>query len=81
MKKTESIRGRLFRRGGIVAGLAALAGLAVVGQLPPRPLTPPAASQHTSGPRPTIVLVHGAWANGSSWNGVVRRLQADGYSG
>jgi pimeloyl-ACP methyl ester carboxylesterase len=40
----------------------------------------PAASQHTSGPRPTIVLVHGAWANGSSWNGVVRRLQADGYT-
>jgi pimeloyl-ACP methyl ester carboxylesterase len=26
------------------------------------------------------VLVHGAWANGSSWNGVVRRLQADGYT-
>jgi pimeloyl-ACP methyl ester carboxylesterase len=26
------------------------------------------------------VLVHGAWANGASWNGVVRRLQADGYT-
>jgi len=26
------------------------------------------------------VLVHGAWANGSSWNGVVQRLQADGYT-
>jgi pimeloyl-ACP methyl ester carboxylesterase len=26
------------------------------------------------------VLVHGAWANGSSWSGVVQRLQADGYT-
>lgn len=30
--------------------------------------------------KPTIVLVHGAWADGSSWNGVTYRLQADGYS-
>jgi pimeloyl-ACP methyl ester carboxylesterase len=29
--------------------------------------------------RPNIVLVHGAWADGSSWSGVVKRLQADGY--
>jgi pimeloyl-ACP methyl ester carboxylesterase len=27
----------------------------------------------------TIVLEHGAWADGSSWNGVVSRLQKDGY--
>ena len=30
--------------------------------------------------QPTIVLVHGAWANGSSWNGVIRRLQREGYN-
>ena len=29
--------------------------------------------------RPNIVLVHGAWADGSSWSAVVERLQADGY--
>ena len=29
--------------------------------------------------KPNIVLVHGAWADGSSWDGVIRRLQADGY--
>ena len=29
--------------------------------------------------RPDIVLVHGAWAEGSSWDGVIERLQADGY--
>ena len=30
--------------------------------------------------RPNIVLVHGAWADGSCWNGVIERLQADGYT-
>ena len=29
--------------------------------------------------RPNIVLVHGAWAEGSCWSGVIQRLQADGY--
>jgi pimeloyl-ACP methyl ester carboxylesterase len=41
----------------------------------------PLASAHTSraAPRPTVVLVHGAFADASSWNGVVERLQRDGY--
>lgn len=29
--------------------------------------------------RPTIVLVHGAWADGSSWSGEISRLQQRGY--
>lgn len=29
---------------------------------------------------PNLVLVHGAWADGSSWSAVIERLQADGYS-
>ena len=29
--------------------------------------------------KPNIVLVHGAWADGSCWGDVVRLLQADGY--
>jgi pimeloyl-ACP methyl ester carboxylesterase len=29
--------------------------------------------------RPNIVLVHGAWADGSCWSGVVERLQAQGF--
>src|SRR5258707_11917385 len=29
--------------------------------------------------KPTIVLVHGAWADSSSWNGVIERLQREGY--
>ena len=30
--------------------------------------------------QPNIVLVHGAWADGSCWSPVIERLQADGYT-
>jgi pimeloyl-ACP methyl ester carboxylesterase len=30
--------------------------------------------------KPTIVLVHGAFADASSWNGVIERLQQQGYT-
>jgi pimeloyl-ACP methyl ester carboxylesterase len=29
--------------------------------------------------QPNIVLVHGAWADGSCWSAVIKRLQGDGY--
>lgn len=29
--------------------------------------------------KPTVVLVHGAFADSSSWNGVIKTLEADGY--
>ncbi len=32
------------------------------------------------GPKPTIVLEHGAWADASSWAGVIHQLQRDGYT-
>jgi len=35
--------------------------------------------QDRTHPRPNIVLVHGAWADGSSWSSVIESLQADGY--
>ena len=30
--------------------------------------------------QPNIVLVHGAWADGSSWSAVIEHLQAEGHS-
>jgi pimeloyl-ACP methyl ester carboxylesterase len=30
--------------------------------------------------KPNVVLVHGAWADGSSWSAVIESLQAKGYS-
>ena len=38
--------------------------------------TPPAIIES---PRPTVVLVHGAWADSSSWDGVIDRLRQAGY--
>jgi pimeloyl-ACP methyl ester carboxylesterase len=56
------------------AGLAALVAFAVLF------VHSSAAHGTPSSAKPTIVLVHGAWADGSSWNLVVQRLQAAGYT-
>jgi pimeloyl-ACP methyl ester carboxylesterase len=34
----------------------------------------------TTSSSPNIVLVHGAWADGSCWSAVIEHLQADGYN-
>ena len=39
-----------------------------------------AASHHGDGPKPTIVLVHGAFADASGWGGVITRLEERGYT-
>jgi pimeloyl-ACP methyl ester carboxylesterase len=50
------------------------------------PLSQIASAQATTravtggGHKPTIVLEHGAWANTASWDAVIQRLQADGYT-
>jgi pimeloyl-ACP methyl ester carboxylesterase len=31
-------------------------------------------------PKPTVVLVHGAWADASSWNGVASELRSQGFT-
>jgi pimeloyl-ACP methyl ester carboxylesterase len=37
-------------------------------------------ARHDSGPKPTIVLVHGAFADASGWGGVITRLEERGYT-
>ena len=39
-----------------------------------------AMSEHHGSAKPNIVLVHGAWADGSSWSAVIERLQNAGYT-
>ena len=39
-----------------------------------------ASASNETEPKPTIVLVHGAWADASSWNPVTKRLQREGYT-
>jgi pimeloyl-ACP methyl ester carboxylesterase len=74
---------RRSRRGRIAAVLAVVAlvvPLWVGGLASANPsASSPAHSSHGRGPRPTIVLVHGDWADASSWNAVIERLQRRGY--
>jgi len=63
----------------IAAVIVAMAGLAIpLSQIASARTTEAAAAG--DGPKPSIVLVHGAWADTSSWDGVIQRLQADGYT-
>jgi pimeloyl-ACP methyl ester carboxylesterase len=63
----------------IAAVIVALAGLVIpLSQITSASTAKAAAAG--DGPKPTIVLVHGAWADTSSWDGVIQRLQADGYT-
>jgi pimeloyl-ACP methyl ester carboxylesterase len=41
---------------------------------------PVLAQEESEAVKPNIVLIHGAWADGSSWTEVIKILQADGYN-
>ena len=73
MALTRITRARI----GVAAGLVALAAAVIPGQLATADDTP---AKPTVEPKPAIVLVHGAWADASSWNEVTRRLQRVGYT-
>jgi len=44
------------------------------------PIDGAGAGANDMSPKPTIVLVHGDWADGSSWSGVIARLQRRGFT-
>ncbi len=86
MRTSLKLRGAKLRAASVAVSVAALA---VVAALIPSQMG--AAASHaaaasraphsaTAAAKPTIVLEHGAWADGSSWSGVIRRLQSDGYT-
>ncbi|MER6605306.1 alpha/beta hydrolase [Streptomyces sp. NPDC000927] len=58
---------------------AATAGCAVTALSAPS-AAQVAANGGANAARPTVVLVHGAFADSSSWNGVIERLQRRGYT-
>ena len=66
---------RKLRRAFVIAPLA-LVALFLLGSGGPAG----AKSQADRSPRPTIVLVHGDWADGSSWTSVIERLQDRGFT-
>lgn len=67
------------RQLGTVIGAAVSATLAL--GLGPGIAQADSSGQHNSGSseKPTIVLVHGAFADSSGWEGVIDKLQRDGY--
>ena len=64
----------------IAAVLAAATVLALSSQAAFARPDGPRALHGNGGTKPVIVLVHGAWADASSWDGVIQRLQNDGYT-
>ncbi|WP_326611382.1 alpha/beta hydrolase [Streptomyces scopuliridis] len=62
-----------------VAALASVCSVAALAA--PAPAIAEGASSGSGGgiAKPTVVLVHGAFADASGWDGVVERLQRDGY--
>ena len=64
----------------IIPGMAvAIAGL-LVSSSPIASARTATRTAPASGPKPTVVLVHGAWADSGSWDAVTALLQADGYT-
>lgn len=72
LKSSRFRPSRPFATITLVATLAL--GLAATG------VTAAQATPANHSPKPTIVLVHGAWADSSSWSGEIALLQRDGYS-
>ncbi|MGK4578594.1 alpha/beta fold hydrolase [Kitasatospora sp. HPMI-4] len=70
---THGIRRRVRRLHIAAAGCAVAAFCSA-------PVAPAVAAGSAGGGKPTIVLVHGAFADGSSWNGVIQRLERRGYT-
>ncbi|CAN5779125.1 alpha/beta hydrolase [soil metagenome] len=64
----------LLLRIGVLAGTVAAAATLLIGWSASAPAQP-----LPSGAGPTVVLVHGAWADASSWDGEVTALQDRGY--
>jgi len=87
MTHLRAIRHNRLRWIVMAALLASLAGLTLsqlatadaAGSATAGAATAGAATTH-GGSKPTVVLVHGAWADSGSWDGVVARLQRAGYT-
>ncbi|SNT44618.1 alpha/beta fold hydrolase [Actinacidiphila glaucinigra] len=71
------IRVRVPRRVALAVGALTLLGVTTAPGV--AMATGGGSSSASTSPKPTIVLVHGAWADSSSWSSVLERLRKDGY--
>jgi pimeloyl-ACP methyl ester carboxylesterase len=83
MKITRVIRYAKRRIVALTAAVAAVGLLVTAGMASAAHASAAHASAGASavgGHKPSIVLIHGAWADSSSWDAVVGELQHDGYT-
>jgi pimeloyl-ACP methyl ester carboxylesterase len=64
----------------VVAVVTGIALAAATAQASPVRAQTSATSARTAAAKPVIVLVHGAWADGSSWDGVIAQLTRAGFT-
>jgi pimeloyl-ACP methyl ester carboxylesterase len=76
--KSRTSKSRLALAGVAVAAMIAIPS--AVAAASTASAAHPADGQSSSAPKPTIVIEHGAWADGSSFDGVIARLQQAGYT-
>jgi pimeloyl-ACP methyl ester carboxylesterase len=65
---------------GAIATAAAVTVAAVAALSPAASASARVTAHNDAGPKPTIVLVHGAWADSSGWTPVIERLEEAGYT-
>jgi pimeloyl-ACP methyl ester carboxylesterase len=76
MKTVHLTRPRII----MAAAILALAGILIPASQAALARSAPARAAPSSAAKPAIVLEHGAWADASSWDAVIARLQSDGYT-
>ena len=79
-RRRMRLRLSLLAAAAAATAAASAALLVPLGQAASAHTISPAVTAGHHGPKPTIVLVHGAWASTSSWDGVISRLHALGYT-
>ena len=71
---------KLSRRSRIIAATTATGALVLALSGAAAGTAQAGVAHHAHAAKPTIVLVHGAWADGSSWAAVTEKLQRRGYT-
>ncbi|MFJ9822723.1 alpha/beta fold hydrolase [Streptomyces sp. NPDC101151] len=74
------LRTRTSKSAAVLGAVASVAALSLAATTAGAAgATDATAGHRPSAQKPTVVLVHGAFADSSSWNGVIKRLERDGY--
>jgi len=80
MRAVKPVRRRIAALTAAVAAAGLLVTAGMAGSAHASSAHASAGTTAAGGPKPSIVLVHGAWADSSSWDAVVSQLQRDGYT-